>query len=86
MNKKLTLLLDEKIIARAKHYADENNESLSGMVAKYFMYLTDKASYGLQHTVLPREIEEIIGIVKIPDAIDIKKDYRESRAEKGMHD
>ena len=86
MNKKLTLLLDEKIIEQAKDYASKNNESLSGIVAKYFSYLA--GNYPLKHTdaIIEKEIEDIIGIVQLPADIDIKKEYREHRAIKGLHD
>ena len=59
MNKKLTLLLDEKIIIRAKNYADQNNSSLSGMVENFFTYLTGKALSAGKDTELPEEIDEL---------------------------
>ena len=86
MNKKLTLLLDERIITRAKDYADRNNESLSGMVEKYFTYLTGKASPEGKGAVLPDEIEAMIGIIKVPASLDVKAQYRRHRADKALHD
>ena len=86
MNKKLTLLLDEKIITRAKNYANLNNESLSGMVEKYFTYLTGKASPEGKEAELPVEIEAMIGIIKVPDSKNVKDEYRRHRADKAMHD
>ena len=39
MNTKLTLSLDEQIIARAKKFASKNNQSLSSLVENYFQSL-----------------------------------------------
>ena len=86
MNKKLTLMLDDKVIDRAKRYAHGKNESLSQIVAEYFTYLTGKVSSENQNGSLPDEIEKIIGIIKIPDELDVKKDYREGRAGKTVND
>ena len=86
MNKKLTLLLDEKIINRAKAYANKNHESLSGMVAKYFTYLSGKDLRPENGKELPADVEQLIGIVDLPSSLDVKADYREHRAEKGFHD
>jgi len=86
MNKKLTLSLDERIIARAKDYADQSNQSLSGMVEKYFTYLTGKVSPKGKGTELPAEIEAMIGIIRVPDSLDVKDEYRRHRADEGTRD
>ena len=86
MNKKLTLLLDEKIIEQAKDYASKNNESLSGIVSKYFSYLAGNEPLKNTDAIIEKEIGDIVGIVKLPTDIDIKKEYREHRAKKTMHD
>lgn len=39
MKKKLTLKLDEALIAKAKHHAASNGKSVSQMVADYFQLL-----------------------------------------------
>lgn len=82
MNKKLTLLLDEKIIKQAKEYAGKHNESLSGIVTKYFTFLAGNYQPNNTETFIEKDIEDIIGIVQLPADIDIKKEYRESRANK----
>ena len=86
MNKKLTLLLDEKIIEQAKEYASKKNESLSGIVAKYFSYIAGNYPPKNTDANIEKEIEEIVGIVQLPSDIDIRKEYREHRAMKGLHD
>lgn len=85
MNKKLTLSLDETVIIQAKNYAGQNQETLSGMVEKYFKYLTEKTSKK-EKKKISKEIEALIGIVAIPGHPDIKKEYRQHRAEKALHE
>jgi hypothetical protein len=84
MNKKLTLLLNETIINQAKSYAIVHKETLSEMVERYFKHITSKH---LKNTKvkIPREIEDLIGIIKIPGNLDIKKVYRQHRADKVLH-
>jgi hypothetical protein len=85
MNKKLTLFLDETVVDHAKSYAQRHKETLSGMVEKYFRYLTAQNPEKTK-VRMPREIEELIGIIRIPDDIDIKKEYRQHRAGKTTHE
>jgi hypothetical protein len=85
MNKKLTLLLDETIIIKTKDYAERHNETLSGMVEKYFRYVTSKKPAKVKTKIHP-EIEKLIGIISIPDGFDIKKEYRQHRANKTRHE
>ena len=86
MNKKLTLLLDEATIERAKQYAEKNKQSLSEMVERYFRYLTKTKTAGRRRQATPRGIiAELSGIITVPDSLNVKTDYREHRAEKAMH-
>jgi hypothetical protein len=84
MNKKLTLLLDEMVISQAKSYAEDHKETLSGMVEKYFKYLTIKNSNKRRIKISP-EIEKLVGIIKIPDHYAVKEEYRRHRADKVLH-
>ena len=85
MNKKLTLLLDETVIDQAKIYARKNKETLSGMVEKYFTFITTK-NPNIIKLKISHEIEALSGIIKIPGKFDIKKDYRQYRAEKDLNE
>lgn len=85
MNKKLTLLLDETVIRLAKTYAEHNKKTLSGMVEKYFRYLTAKTS-NKPRIKISKEIEALVGIIKIPGHLDIKRDYRQHRADRALHE
>ncbi|MDY6968702.1 MAG: DUF6364 family protein [Spirochaetota bacterium] len=81
----MTLLIDETVITQAKSYAEDHKETLSGMVEKYFTYLTSKHSINTK-VKLPQEIEELVGVIKIPDNLDVKKEYRRHRADKVLHE
>jgi hypothetical protein len=85
MNKKLTLLLDETVIHQAKDYAGHHKETLSGMVEKYFKYLTAKNS-NKTRIIISKEIEDLVGIIRIPEQLDVKKEYRRHRAGKAVHE
>jgi len=85
MNKKLTLLLDETIISQAKEYAKKQNETLSGMVEKYFAFITTKNPKKTSIST-SREIEKLSGIISIPDGLDIKEDYRKNRSDRVLNE
>lgn len=72
MDTKLTLMLNKRIIDRAKAYARRHHKSLSGMVENYFKTLTDPGrSAEESNTPL---VEEISGVLKLPSGFDLKKD------------
>lgn len=85
MKTKLTLMVDESVINLAKKYAERHKVSLSGIVEKYFNYLLINSHYSAQKK-LHREIEDIIGIIKVPENFDIKKEYRQNREKKALHE
>ncbi len=85
MNKKLTLLLDETVINGAKTYAERRRETLSGIVEKYFKYLTGEKP-NINSQGIPLEIRKLIGIIKLPDSLDIREEYRRHRADKAAHE
>ena len=85
MNKKLTLLLDETIINQAKDYAKKQNETLSGMVEKYFTFITTKNPKKVSVNT-SREIEKLSGIISIPNDFNIKEDYRKYRSDKVLNE
>jgi hypothetical protein len=72
MDTKLTLMLNKRIIDRAKAYARRHHKSLSGMVENYFKTLTD-ASRTHKEEITPL-VEEISGVIKLPSDFDLKKD------------
>ncbi|HKP94383.1 MAG TPA: DUF6364 family protein [Fibrobacteria bacterium] len=72
MDTKLTLLLDKRVIGRAKAYAKRHHKSLSGLVENYFRNLTEKQS--------PDEpdsrplVKELTGILELTPDFDLKKE------------
>jgi hypothetical protein len=73
MNTKLTLMLEKRVIERAKAYARRHRKSLSGMVENYFKNLTDSAK--TEDEDVPELVKSLKGIAKMPDNFDYKKDY-----------
>ncbi|MEE9463076.1 MAG: DUF6364 family protein [Bacteroidales bacterium] len=72
MNAKLTLKLDNKVIARAKKYAKKRNTSLSKMIESYLDSVTSEDSSGIEITPL---VENLSGVIKLPADYDHRKDY-----------
>lgn len=85
MNRKLTLLLDETIINQAKEYAKNKNETLSGIVEKYFTFITTKNPKASSINT-SREIEKLSGIIHIPAGFDTKEAYRKYRFERVLNE
>lgn len=72
MNTKLTLRLDDRLIASAKRYSDRSGKSVSQIVADYFALIeSEEASSGTELT--PR-VRALIGSLK--GATTTEADYR----------
>ena len=72
MNAKLTLKLDNKVIARAKKYAKKRNTSLSKMIESYLDSVTREDSSGIEITPL---VDSLSGVIDLPVEYDHRKDY-----------
>lgn len=85
MNKKLTLSLDENIIHQARIYAEAHNESLSHIIEKFLLLLTKKENTA---PTIPAQntIDEITGIISLPEGMDVKEEYKEYRIKKHSND
>ncbi len=80
MNTKLTLKLDKDIIEQAKIYAKNKQTSLSVLVANYFKSLADEK---LETEIeLSPIVQELSGIIELPDNFDLKEDYTNYLIEK----
>ena len=73
MDTKLTLMLNKRVIDRAKAYARRNRKSLSGLVENYFKNLTEPES-GKNRESTPL-VDELTGVLKLKPGFDRKKDY-----------
>ncbi len=78
MNTKLTLKLNKRVIERAKRYAKNKNQSLSGIVENFFEIILEND--------LPNDMEispkvlELAGIIKLSNDINIKESTSNSSA------
>ena len=80
MSTKLTLSLNNDIIARAKSYAKINHTSLSVLVENYFRFLTEQKTKDSK-TVSPL-VSELSGIIDLPADFDSKEEYTNYISEK----
>lgn len=80
MATKLTLSLNQDIISKAKAYAKMNHTSLSVLVENYFRFLTEK-NVKDSKTISPL-VNELTGIIDLPQDFDLKKDYTDYLSEK----
>ena len=78
MQTKLTLRLDEELIARAKEHAKRTGRSVSQMVADYFALL--ESAPGLTEPPMPPRVGELRGVLSNSDADEL--DYRRYLEEK----
>lgn len=77
MNKKLTLQLDEGVIASAKIYAAQNKINLSKLVETYLKSLVDPKN--VEFTPL---VKSLSGVVELPSDFDIRDEYTNYLLEK----
>jgi len=77
MNKKLTLQLDESVIASAKIYAAQNKINLSKLVETYLKSLVDPKN--VEFTPL---VKSLSGVVELPSDLDIRDEYTNYLIEK----
>ena len=79
MDKKLTLSLNERVIEKAKVYAQNHKISLSRLIESYLSSLIDNKSEDVKITPL---VESLSGVVDIPQDFDYKNDYTDYLLEK----
>jgi hypothetical protein len=78
VNTKLTLRLDDRLIEKAKQYAERSGKSLSQLVADYFALIEEDAP--IAGTELTPRVRAMIGSLK--GATATEEDYRQHLAEK----
>ncbi|TVQ40389.1 MAG: antitoxin [Spirochaetaceae bacterium] len=78
MNTKLTLRLDERLIARAKRYSKRSGKSVSQLVSDYFALID--ADEPIPGTELTARVRSMIGSLK--GASTTEEDYRRHLEEK----
>ena len=79
MTTKLTLTIDDSVIAIAKKYAKQNGKSLSDIVENYLMSLSSKGN--TEENISP-SILKLMGSIELPDNFDYKKELTKGLAKK----
>ncbi len=80
MNTKLTLTIEQQIIAKAKKYAKKRGRSLSDIVENYLKAITkEKDDSDIEITPLVKSLK---GSFKAPSGFDYKKELEKSLSDK----
>lgn len=79
MTTKLTLTIDDSVIATAKEFAKNNGKSLSQIVENYLVTLTGPDK--MQEEISPR-ILKLMGAIELPEDFDYKKSLTEALSKK----
>ena len=79
MDKKLTLSLNERVIEKAKIYAQNNEISLSRLIESYLSSLIENKTQAIEITPL---VESLSGVVSIPQDFDFRNNYTDYLLEK----
>ena len=84
MTTKLTLTIDEQIIAQAKEYAKSQGRSLSKLIENYLRSVT--AENYSQEDISSPIVNELHGSLKVPQDFDYKEALKEALNEKYLND
>ena len=79
MDKKLTLSLNERVIEKAKIYAQNHEISLSKLIESYLNSLIENRAENIEITPL---VESLSGVVNIPNDFDFRNNYTDYLLEK----
>lgn len=80
MQTKLTIRLEQELIAQAKLYAKQSGKSLSQLIADYFVQLQPTSSEAAK--TLPPITAQLCGVLQHADIADDRQDYRDYLAAK----
>jgi hypothetical protein len=80
MNTKLTLTIEQKIIEKAKKYANEKGRSLSDIIENYLKAITKEDT--IEDIDLTPMVKSMKGTFKAPKNIDYKKELSKRLSEK----
>ncbi len=71
MDTKLTIKLDNEVIARAKRYAQHRKTSLSRLIESYLDFVTKSEPDDIEITPL---VKSLSGVITLPEGFDYKKE------------
>ena len=83
MNTKLTLVLEEEVIQKAKDYAKKKNRSLSNIIENYLKSLTNEEPKKQSIKVSPL-VKSLRGSFKLPQDFDYKEELRNALEKKHL--
>ncbi len=75
MTTKLTLTIDDAVINSAKKYAKQRGKSLSNLVENYLKSVGNAENTAAD---LSPKVSRLLGVVKLPDEFDYKKELGKS--------
>ncbi len=75
MDTKLTLLIDKKVVEKAKQFAREKNTSLSNLIENYLSKLTQAAEQG-ENEISPL-VKSLSGVLTLGAEEETRKEYSE---------
>jgi len=81
MERKLTLRLNDKVIARAKTYARSHKISLSKLIESYLDSMT-KQKEDTKKIPITSLVDSLSGVIDLPADYDYKNEYRNYLEEK----
>ena len=70
MTTKLTLTIEEKVVRSAKKYAQNKGQSLSSLVENYLKSVSREKE---AETLSPK-VSKLLGVIKLPEGYDYKKE------------
>ncbi len=70
MKTKLILSVDQKVIKKAKNYAQKKGQSLSDLIGNYLKSLDNKSN---RETEISPRVKRLRGAIKLPKDLDYKK-------------
>ncbi len=82
MQTKLTIRLEQELIAQAKIYAKQSGKSLSQLIADYFVQLQAQPTPSETAKTLPPITAQLCGVLQQADIADDRQDYRDYLAAK----
>lgn len=75
MNTKLTLKINKRTIERAKKLASDRKTSVSKLVENYLELISKKDVEKKEDFKITPLVKSLIGIAKLPEDFDYKKEY-----------
>lgn len=82
MNTKLTLVIEQEIIQKAKDYAKQKNRSLSKIIENYLKSLTNEETE--KQTKISPLVKSLRGSFKLPKDFDYKEEIRKEIEKKHL--